>query len=75
MIVSRYRRILSCAFVRAIESCLLAGRRHMDAGAREAEDRRRTSMREEEMDRREEAAFLMAHMRGSGGKRRGGLPF
>ena len=52
MIVSRYRRILSCAFVRAIESCLLAGRRHMDAGAREAEDRRRTSMREEEMDRR-----------------------
>ena len=74
VIVSRYRRILSCAFVRAIESCLLARLGHMDAGAREAADRRKTTMREEELDRQEEAAFFMAHMRGRGGKRRGRLP-
>ena len=73
-IVCRYRRILSCAFVRAIESCLLARLGHMDAGAREAAARRTTTMREEELDRREEAAFFMAHIRGRGGKRRGRLP-
>ena len=61
--------------MKRLVSCLLARLGHMDAGAREAADRRRTTMREEEMDRREEAAFFMAHMRGRGGKRRGRLPF
>jgi hypothetical protein len=74
VIVSRYRRIISCASVRAIESCLLARLGHMDSGAREAADRRKTTVREEELDRREEAAFFQAHVRGRGGKRRGRLP-
>ena len=74
VIVSRYRRIISCASVRAIESCLLARLGHMDSGAREAAARRKTTVREEELDRREEAAFFQAHVRGRGGKRRERLP-
>ena len=31
-IIGSYRRILSCTFVRAQESCLLARMGHMDAG-------------------------------------------
>ena len=73
-IIGRYRRILSCAFVRATESCLLARLGHLDAGAREAAQRRQVTVREEERDRREEAAHFQAHVRGRGGARRGRLP-
>ena len=73
-IKGRYRRILSCAFVRATESCLLARLGHLDAGAREAAQRRQVTVREEEKDRREEAAHFQAYVRGRGGARRGRLP-
>ena len=73
-IIGRYRRILSCAFVRATESCLLARLGHLDAGAREAAQRRQVTMREEERDRREEAAHFQAYVRGRGGARKGRLP-
>ena len=73
-ITGRYRRILSCAFVRATESCLLARLGHLDAGAREAAQRRQVTVREEERDRREEAAHFQAHVRGRGGARRERLP-
>ena len=73
IIISRYRRILSCAFVRANESCLLARLGHMDAGARDAADRRSTTVREERLDREEAAAFHQAYVRGRGGPRRGRL--
>ena len=73
-ITGRYRRILSCAFVRATESCLLARLGHLDAGAREAAQRRQVTVREEEKDRREEAAHFQAYVRGRGGARRGRLP-
>ena len=72
-IIGRYRRILSCAFVRATESCLLARLGHLDAGAREAAQRRQVAVREEERDRREEAAHFQAYVRGRGGPRRGRL--
>ena len=72
--LDRYRRILSCAFVRATESCLLARLGHLDAGAREAAQRRQVTVREEERDRREEAAHFQAYVRGRGGARRGRLP-
>ena len=74
VIVSRYRRILSCAFVRANEACLLARLGHLDAGAREAAARRRTTVREEELDRAEATAYHQAYVRGRGGPRRGRLP-
>ena len=73
-ITGRYRRILSCAIVRATESCLLARLGHLDAGAREAAQRRQVLVREEERDRREEAAHFQAHVRGRGGAMRGRLP-
>ena len=73
-IVARYRRILSCAFVRATESCLLARLGHLDAGARAASQRRQVTVREEERDRREEAAHFQAHVRGRCGARRKRLP-
>ena len=60
-------------FVRANESCLLARLGHMDAGARDAADRRSTTMREERLDREEAAAFHQAYVRGRGGPRRGRL--
>ena len=59
---------MSCAFVRANESCLLARLGHMDAGAREAADRRSTTVREERLDREEAAAFHQAYVRGRGGR-------
>ena len=74
VITGRYRRILSCAFVRALESCLLDRLGHMDAGAREAALRRQTTVREEERDRQEAAAYFQAYVRGRGGARRGRLP-
>ena len=73
-ILSRYRRILSCASVRATESSLLDRLGHMDAGAREAAARRTATVREEERDRAEGEAFFQAHVRGRGGPRRGRLP-
>ena len=73
-IISRYRRILSCAAVRATESSLLARLGHLDAGAREAAARRIATVREEERDRREGAAFFEAYVRGRGGPRMGRLP-
>ena len=68
------RRILSCAFVRANESCLLDRLGHLDAGAREAAARRQATVREEERDRMEASAFFQAYVRGRGGARRGQLP-
>ena len=74
-IMSSYRRVLSCAFVRATESCLLARLGHLDAGARGAAARRRATVREEELSRAEAAAHHQAYIRGRGGPRRGRLPF
>jgi hypothetical protein len=73
-IIGRYRRILSCAAVRATESSLLDRLGHLDAGAREAAARRRATMREEERDREEGAAHYQAYVRGRGGPSRGRLP-
>jgi hypothetical protein len=67
-IIGRYRRILSCVFVRATESCLLARLGHLDARAREA------TVREEERDMMEAAAYYQAYVRGRGGAMRGRLP-
>ena len=57
-IVSRYRRILSCVFLRANESCLLDRLGHLDEGARGAAARRRATVRLEELDRAEAAAHM-----------------
>ena len=73
-IMGRYRQILSCTFIRATESCLLARLGHLDAGAREAAQRRQVTVWEEERDRREEAAHFQAHVRGRGWAMRGRLP-
>ena len=73
-ILSRYRRILSCAFVRANESCLLARLGHLDTGAREAAARRRVTVREEELYRAEATAYHQAYVHGRAGPRRGRLP-
>ena len=73
-IVSRYRRILSCVFLRANESCLLDRLGHLDEGARGAAARRRATVRLEELDRAEAAAHYQAYVRGRGGARRGRLP-
>ena len=74
VILSSYRRILSCRFIRSQESCLLARLGHMDEGARQAAGRRRLRMREEEMARHEAAAFHTAYVRGRGVHRAGQLP-
>ena len=73
-IISRYRRILRCASVRATESSLLDQLGHLDAGAREAAARRIPTVREEERDRREGVAYFQAYVRGRGGPMRGRLP-
>ena len=67
------RRILSCRFVRAQESCLLVRQGHLDAGARYAAVRRRILVREEEMTRLEAASFHQAYVRGRGMSRVGQL--
>ena len=74
VILSSYRRILSCRFIRSQESCLLARLGHMDDGARQAAGRRRLRMREEEMARHEAAAYHTAYVRGRGVHRAGQLP-
>ena len=74
VILSSYRRILSCRFIRSQESCLLARLGHMDDGARQAAGRRRLRMREEEMARHEAAAYHTAYIRGRGVYRAGQLP-
>ena len=61
VIIGRYRRILSCTFVRALETCLLDRLGHMDAGAREAALRRQTTVREEERDRLEASAYFQEY--------------
>ena len=68
VITGRYRRILSCTFVRALETCLLDRLGHMDAGAREAALRRQTTVKEEERDRQEASAYFQAYVRGRGGR-------
>ena len=73
VILNSYRRILSCRFVRAQESCLLARQGHLDTGARDAAARRRVLVREEEMVRQEARAFHQAYVRGRGMKRTGQL--
>ena len=73
-IVGSYRRILSCTFVRAQESCLLARMGHMDAGARDAAVRRQVSMRQDALAREENLAYFAAHVRGRSGPVRGRLP-
>ena len=73
-IVSRYRRILSCVFLRANESCLVSRMGHLDEGARGAVSRRREVVRTEELDRAEAAAHFQAYIRAIGGTRRGRLP-
>ena len=73
-IVSRYRRILSCVFRRANESCLLDRMGHLDEGARGAAAKRRETVRAEELDRAKAAAHYQAYVRGRGGARRGRLP-
>ena len=73
IILNSYRRILSCKFVRAQESCLLARQGHLDTGARDAAARRRVLVREEEMVRQEARAFHQAYVRGRGMKRTGQL--
>ena len=73
VILNSYRRILSCKFVRAQESCLLARQGHLDTGARDAAARRRVLVREEEMVRKEARAFHQAYVRGRGMKRTGQL--
>ena len=72
--MSRYRRILSCVFLRANESCLLDRLGHLDEGARGAAAKRRETVRAEELDRAEAAAHYQAYVRGRGGARRGRLP-
>ena len=73
VILSNYRRVLSCKFVRGQEECLLARLGHMDEGARGAATRRRERVRVEEMARVEAAAFHTAHVRGRGSRRMGAL--
>ena len=46
----------------------------LDSGAREAALRQQTTVREEERDRQEAAAYFQAYVRGRGGARRGRLP-
>ena len=73
-IIGSYRRILSCTFVRAQESCLLARMGHMDAGARDAAVRRRVAARQEVLAREENLAYFAAYVRGRSGPVRGRLP-
>ena len=73
VILGSYRRILSCRFVRSQENCLLARLGHMDQGAREAAGRRKERVREEEMSRKEAAAFYTAYVRGRGARMMGSL--
>ena len=74
--LGRYRRILSCAFIRATETSLLDRLGHMDAGAREAATRRKTTVREEERERAEASAHFQAYVRGRVGQRMSGrLPY
>lgn len=73
VILNSYRRILSCRFVRAQESCLLARQGHLDPGARDAAVRRRVLVREEERVRLEARAFYQAYVRGRGMTRTGQL--
>ena len=73
VILSSYRRILSCRFVRSQEDCLLARLGHMDQGAREAAGRRKVRVREEEMARKESVAFYTAYVRGRGAQMIGRL--
>ena len=73
-IVGSYGRILSCTFVQAQESCLLARMGHMDAGARDAAVRRQVSMRQDALAREENLAYFAAHVRGRSGPVRGRLP-
>ena len=73
-IIGSYRRILSCTFVRAQESCLLARMGHMDAGARDAAVRRQVAVRQEVLAREENLAYFAAYVRGRSGPLRGRLP-
>ena len=72
-IVSLYRRILSCVFLQANESCLVSRKGHLDEGKRGAASRRRAVVRTEELDRAEASAHFQAYISGRGGARRGRL--
>ena len=72
-IISTYRRILSCTFIRSIEGCLLARMGHIDQGARGAASRRRVTEMEERRVRQEQAAYHAAYIRGRGGSSLGRL--
>ena len=66
VIISSYRRILSCQFVRSVEGCLLARMGHLDKGASDAAGRRTQSEMEERRVRQEQAGYHAAYVRGRG---------
>ena len=70
-IIGSYRRILSCAFVRSQESCLLARMGHLDGGARDAAARQQVAVRQEQLARDEASAYFAAYVRGRQGPLRG----
>ena len=66
LILSQYRRRLSCLFVKSAASCLLSRMGHLGEGAKECAARRRVAMAEEERTIKEAEAYYAAHVRGRG---------
>ena len=73
-VIGSYRHILSCSFVRANESCLIARMGHLGPGARDAAVRRQVAVRRERLAREEAAAHYQEYVRGREGPMRGRLP-